>query len=135
GMVDVPGTIVRVRSEGEVSATAGDAIVEIAVDRGWTWVSPGDGPATAVRVELPHASVRIAAGATALAVAEVDGSAFVIVADGSVDLERIEGGGTLTRGTVAMVDAAGEVNLDQASDAEIEGDPLVAENLALDAEL
>ncbi|MCB0971145.1 MAG: hypothetical protein KDA97_06460 [Acidimicrobiales bacterium] len=135
GMVDVPGTIVRVRSEAEVAVAATGDLVELAIDRGWAWVSPGDGSPTAVRIELPNASVRVAPGATALAVAEVDGSAFVVVADGAVDLERTDAAGPLARGALAMVDESGAVGLDHATDAEIEADPIVSENLALDAEL
>ena len=60
---------------------------------------------------------------------------LVVVADGAVDLERTDAAGPLARGALAMVDESGAVGLDHATDAEIEADPIVSENLALDAEL
>lgn len=135
GMVDAPGTILRVSGLDAASASSIDAAVTVMVREGWCWVSPGDGEQGAMRLVLPTVSVEVRPGATVLAVVEADRSAFVIVADGSAQL--IGGGAdrTLARGTIAMIASAGSVQIDQASPLEIEGDPIVAHNLSLDAEL
>ena len=59
----------------------------------------------------------------------------VLAADGTVELRRPDGVATLTRGAIAMLDAGGGAQVDHATDAELAGDPVVARNLALDAEL
>lgn len=135
GMVDAPGTILRVSGLDAASASSIDTAVTVMVREGWCWVSPGDGEQGAMRLVLPTVSVEVRPGATVLAVVEADRSAFVIVADGSAQL--IGGGAdrTLARGTIAMIASAGSVQVDQASPLEIEGDPIVAHNLSLDAEL
>lgn len=86
-------------------------------------------------IDLPAASLRVRPGATVLAVAESDRSSFVIVADGTIELAGADRAGPLDRGAIAMIDAAGVTQIDQATESEIEADPIVAENLSLDAEL
>jgi hypothetical protein len=135
GLVDAPGTIVRIGGERRARATGSPEGVVVALDEGWCWASPGDGAASALRVDLPTGSLTVEPGATALAVAEADGSVFVIVAAGSAHLAHGGDGATIGRGTIVMVDPSGSGQTDVATDAEIEADPIVAENLALDAEL
>ncbi len=134
GLVVVPGTILRVRDHvGSIAAEP--ERVAVGVRQGWCWVSPGDGEPVPVRVDLPAASVTAPAGSTVLAVVERDGSSFVVVADGHARLDHPGGIDALTAGDVVMIDAVGAVQTDRATHEEIESDPLVAENLALDAEL
>jgi hypothetical protein len=68
-------------------------------------------------------------------VVEGDGSSFVIVADGSATLRHRSGTDELVGGTIVLIDGDGGIQADQATLAEIESDPIVAENLAADAEL
>jgi hypothetical protein len=135
GILEVPGTIVRLGGARRAAAISDPDGLAVELAEGWLWVSPGDGTPTQVRIDLPHGRVEVDASATVLAVAEPDGSAFVLVADGSVVLHRQGDGATLTSGAIVMLDPSGTAQLDQATDAEIEADPIVAENLALDAEL
>jgi len=135
GLVDVAGLVVRIGGDrmAEASLTAEGPVVALSV--GWCWVSPGDGDPQALRLELPSGRVTAAAGSSVLVVAEADGSLFVIVAAGTAALFRGEDGAVLGRGTIAMVDPLGAAQVDQATDTEIEADPIVATNLSLDAEL
>jgi hypothetical protein len=135
GILEVAGTIVRLGGARRAAAISDPDGLGVELAEGWLWVSPGDGTPTQVRIDLPHGRVEVDASATVLAVAEPDGSAFVLVADGSVVLHRQGDGATLTSGAIVMLDPSGTAQLDQATDAEIEADPIVAENLALDAEL
>src|SRR5690606_35088468 len=117
------------------SASAIDRAVTVMVREGWCWVSPGEGEQGAMRLVLPSVSVEVRPGATVLAVVEADRSAFVIVADGSAEIIGGRASQTLETGTIAMVATSGTVSVDRATQAEIEGDPIVAHNLSLDAEL
>ena len=82
GVVAVPGTIVRLGGARRADATADGSGASIALAEGWCWVSPGDGRADPVRIDLSTGELTISTGATVLAVVEADGSAFVIVAVG-----------------------------------------------------
>lgn len=135
GMVPVPGTIVRIGGAGRALAAETPAHVVVALAEGWCWVSPAEGEATTVVVDLGTVELTITAGATALAVAEPDGSRFIAVADGSGRLRRGDQAGPVARGAIVMVDPQGVAQIDQATDEELQSDPIVAENLALDAEL
>ncbi len=135
GLIDAPGTIVRIGGERQARALGQPDGVVVALDEGWCWASPGEGAAAALRIDLPAGSLTVDPGATALAVVETDGSVFIVVAAGSAHLERGGDGATVPRGTIVMVDPSGAAQTDAATDAEIEADPIVAENLALDAEL
>ena len=130
-----PGTIVRIGGERQARALGSPEGVVISLEHGWCWASPGDGAAAPLRIELPNGSLTVDAGATALAVVEADASVFVVVAAGSAHLERGGDGAPVARGTIVMIDPSGAAQSDAATDAEIEADPIVAENLALDAEL
>lgn len=136
GMVAVDGMIVRSGGTAHrVGAIRVDGSPIVTIAEGWCWVSPGGAPVDEVVVVLPQAQVRIPGRATALAVVEQDGSAFVIVADGTVALRRTDDAVDLERGSIAMVDPTGGTQVDRASDEEIQSDPIVAENLSLGAEL
>lgn len=135
GLVDAPGTIVRIGGARRARAVGSPDGVRVALDEGWCWASPGEGAAAALRIDLPGGELTIEPGATALAVVEADTSIFIIVAAGSAHLSRSGDGATVGRGTIVMIDPSGAAQTDAASDAEIEADPIVAENLALDAEL
>lgn len=135
GLVAAPGTIVRIGGERRARALGTPDGVVVALKEGWCWASPGDGAAAPLRIDLPVASLTVDPGATALAVTEADGSVFIVVAAGSAHLERGGDGARIERGTIVMIDPSGAAQTDAASDAEIEADPVVAENLALDAEL
>jgi hypothetical protein len=135
GMVPVSGTIVRIGGAGQALAAQTPAHAVIALAEGWCWVSPAEGEATTVVVDLGTVELTITAGATALAVAEPDGSRFIAVADGAGRLRRGDQTGPVTRGAIVMVDPQGVAQIDQATDQELQADPIVAENLALDAEL
>ncbi|MEZ5183835.1 MAG: hypothetical protein R2702_18455 [Acidimicrobiales bacterium] len=135
GLLAVPGTIVRQGGGAVVEAVLDDAGAHASLSAGWIWASPGDGEPVAVHVALPAALASVAPGATVLAVVEPEGTSFVFVADGTVELRRPDGIATLGRGSIAMLEPDGGAQVDQASDAELASDPIVAENLALDAEL
>jgi hypothetical protein len=135
GLVDAPGTIVRIGGPRRARAVGSPQGVVVALDEGWCWASPGEGAAAPLRIDLPSGMLTVEPGATALAVVEADESAFIIVAAGSAYLSRGGDGVTVERGTIVMVDPAGIAHTDAATDAEIEADPIVAENLSLDAEL
>ncbi|MGN6696275.1 MAG: hypothetical protein ACTHN0_19010 [Aquihabitans sp.] len=135
GLVAAPGTIVRIGGERRARALGSPDGVVVGLDEGWCWASPGDGAAAALRIDLPAGSLTVEPGATALAVVEADGSVFLVVAAGSAHLERGGDGAPIARGTIVMIDPSGAAQTDAATDAEIEADPIVAENLALDAEL
>lgn len=135
GMVAVPGTLVRVGGERQATVTVDDEGALVYLRTGWCWASPGDGAAQPLRIDVPNGRLTVASGATALAVVEADGSVFIIVAAGTADLRRGADGVTIERGTIVMIDPVGAAQTDRATDAEIESDPIVAENLALDAEL
>lgn len=135
GLVDAPGTIVRIGGERRARALGTPSGVVVALDEGWCWASPGEGAAAALRIVLPAATLTVDPGATALAVVEADGSVFVVVAAGSAHLDRGGDGAAVARGTIVMLDPSGAAQMDAATDAEIEADPIVAENLVLDAEL
>ena len=135
GLVATPGTIVRIGGDRRARALGSPAGVVIALEEGWCWASPGEGAAAALRIDVAAGSLTVEPGATALAVVEADGSAFVVVAAGSAHLERGGDGAVIGRGTIVMIDPSGAAQTDAATDAEIEADPIVAENLALDAEL
>jgi ferric-dicitrate binding protein FerR (iron transport regulator) len=109
--------------------------VVVSLDEGWCWASPGEGAAAALRVDMVAGSLTVQPGATALAVVEADGSVFIVVAAGDAHLERDGDRAPIARGTIVMIDPSGAAQSDSATDAEIESDPIVAENLALDAEL
>jgi hypothetical protein len=135
GLVATPGTIVRIGGERRARALGTPDGVVVGLDEGWCWASPGEGAAAALRVDLAAGSLTVEPGATALAVVEADGSVFIVVAAGSAHLERGGDGAAIGRGTLVMIDPSGAAQTDAATDAEIEADPIVAENLALDAEL
>ena len=135
GMVAIPGLIVRIGGERNARPMPGDAGATVELTAGWCWVSPGESQDETLWINLPSGRLTVTAGSTALAVVEADGSAFVIVADGTAELHRGGDGATLQRGAIVMIDPGGAAQVDQASDDEIEGDPIVAENLSLDAEL
>jgi hypothetical protein len=135
GLVHAPGTIVRIGGARRARAAGSPDGVVIALDEGWCWASPGDGAAAALRIDLAIGSLTVEPGATALAVVEADGSVFLVVAAGDAHLERDGDRTPIARGTIVMIDPSGATQSDAATDAEIESDPIVAENLALDAEL
>jgi hypothetical protein len=135
GLVAAPGTIVRIGGARRARAVGSPDGVVVALDEGWCWASPGDGAAASLRIELPTGELTVEPGATALAVVEADRSVFIVVAAGSAHLSRGSDGATVARGTIVMIDPSGAGQTDAATDAEIEADPVVAENLALDAEL
>ncbi|WP_426572261.1 hypothetical protein [Aquihabitans sp. McL0605] len=135
GTLAVPGMIVRLGGARLASASILDDRAVVALRDGWCWASPGDGEAKLLSIDLPKGRLTVDPGATALAVVEPDGSSFVLIADGTADLRRGNDGGPLQRGSIVMIDPAGAAQIDQASDGEIEQDPIVAANLALDAEL
>jgi hypothetical protein len=135
GLVHAPGTIVRIGGSRRARAQGSPEGVVISLEEGWCWASPGDGAAAALRVEMAVGSLTVQPGATALAVVEADGSAFLVVAAGEAHLQRDGDRAPIARGTIVMIDPSGAAQSDAATDAEIESDPIVAENLALDAEL
>ncbi|WP_421119399.1 hypothetical protein ACE2AJ_18895 [Aquihabitans daechungensis] len=135
GLVDAPGTIVRIGGNRRARAAGTPDGVVVSLDDGWCWASPGEGAAAALRIDLPAATLTVEPGATALAVVEADGSVFIVVAAGDAHLESGGDGAAVARGTIVMIDPSGAAQSDAATDAEIESDPIVAENLALDAEL
>lgn len=135
GMVRVPGTLVRLGGAQIAAATTSSLGCAVDLQEGWCWVAPGDGAGEDLHIELPAGLLHVAAGSTVLAVSESDRSAFVIVAVGAVTLYRGSDEQVLPEGSICMIDAAGGVQVDMASVAEIEADPIVAENLSLDAEL
>jgi hypothetical protein len=135
GVLEVPGTIVRLGGARRAGALLDPDGLAVDLAEGWVWVAPGDGSPTSVRIGVPQCQIAVSAASTVLAVVEADGSSFVVVAAGAAELRRGEDATTLTRGAIAMFDGDGGAQVDQADDAEIEADPLVAENLALDAEL
>lgn len=135
GMVPVPGTIVRLGGAQIAAATTSNLGCAVDLQEGWCWVAPGDGAGEALHIELPAGLLHIAGGSTVLAVSETDRSAFVIVAVGGATFYRGSDERALAEGSICMIDASGGVQVDLASVAEIEGDPIVAENLSLDAEL
>lgn len=135
GIVAAPGTIVRIGGSRRARASGTPDGVVVALEEGWCWASPGEGAAAALRIELPSGGLTIQPGATALAVVEADRSAFLVVAAGEAVLERDGDRQVIPRGTIVMIDPSGVAQSDAASDAEIESDPIVAENLVLDAEL
>lgn len=135
GLVDAPGTIVRIGGARRARAVGSPQGVVVALEEGWCWASPGEGAAVPLRIDLPSGMLTVEPGATALAVVEADESAFIVVAAGTAYLSRGSDGATVGRGTIVMVDPSGVGQTDAATDAEIEADPIVAENLALDAEL
>jgi hypothetical protein len=135
GLLGVDGTIVRIGGARRAAAASSGDRTTVALDEGWCWVAPGEGMAAAVVIDLSTVELTVEPGATALAVAEVDGSCFIVLADGHGQLRRGDESGALGRGAIVMVDPAGWAQIDQATDEEIVADPIVAENLAADAEL
>lgn len=135
GILEVPGTIVRLGGARRAAAISDPDGLEVELAEGWLWTAPGDGSPTSVRIDVARGRIEVGPDASVLTVAEPDGTVFVFVAAGSVVLHREGDGASLGRGTIAMLDPSGSAQVDQATDAEIESDPIVAENLALDAEL
>jgi hypothetical protein len=119
-------------AQDEVEVTLG-ADGDAAPSDGWCWVTPELPSMVEVRVELPAAMVIVRPGATALTVLEADGSSFVMVVDGEAMLDREGEVVAVGPSSVAMIDRDGGVEVDQAEPSEIEADPLVARNRALDA--
>jgi hypothetical protein len=135
GLVDVPGTIVRLGRAGGSAGAVDPELVAVTLGAGWCWVAPGEGAPLPVRIDLQDVTFTVHPGSTAVAVVEGDGSSFVIVADGSATLRHRSGTDELVGGTIVLIDGDGGIQADQATLAEIESDPIVAENLAADAEL
>ena len=86
-----------------------------------------------VTVLLPNGSVAMAAGTTALVSVEDDGTTFIVVANGAAVLVEPFGSTMLPGGNVALVPVGCSPQVDEASFAEIEAEPLVASNRELDA--
>jgi len=84
-------------------------------------------------VLLPSGSIAMAAGTTALVSVEGDGTTFIVVAHGAAVLVEPLGSTMLPGSTVALVPVGCSAQVDEATAAEIEAEPLVARNRALDA--
>lgn len=107
---------------------------EVVVAHGWCWVTAlGTGPIVPVRIGLPSAELVVAAGGRALAMVEDDGSAFLVVIEGSAQLVRTDEATSLSPGLIVLLANDGTLQVDQAERSEVEADPVVARNLGFDA--
>jgi len=107
---------------------------EVDVAHGWCWVTTlGAGSTVPVRIGLPSAELVVAAGAKALAMVDDDGSTFLVIVEGSANMVRSGEAAPLPSGLMVLLAADGALQVDQARRSEIEADPMVARNLALDA--
>ena len=105
--------------------------LQVRLDDGWCWCRTEPvGPTPTVLV--PGAVVRPAASTTVLVVVEPDGSCFLVVVEGEVEIDRPAGTTVRSGGSLVDLAADGRFQADQASASEIAADPLVSTNRALD---
>lgn len=133
GEVHVVDPIVRVSEDwaGQLASTGRG--VRAKIHTGSLWVSPVEGGSVSVRIDLPSATLAVEPGGCALTVVEADGSVFLVAATGPVELSRGEQRVQLKAGTMVLLPAVGDPQIDHAGPAEIEADPLVARHRELDA--
>ncbi|MEZ5178942.1 MAG: hypothetical protein R2746_11905 [Acidimicrobiales bacterium] len=138
--VDDDGTVVLragilrlgpgVRSE--VRHDSGRIRVELPTD--WCWATLGH-EADPVTISLPAGTLALDPGTTALVTVEPDDATFVAVASGHAVLAEAHGPTPLPAGSLALASVGSRAQVDHASAAEIDADPLVARNRELDAQL
>ncbi len=133
GEVQVGAPIVRVSEDWKGRLRSADEGIRARTEAGSLWVAPVAGGRTAVRISLPTATLVVEPGGCALSLVEHDGSVFVVVAAGPVELSRGQQRVALKPGTMVLLPAAGDPQIDHATPEEIGADPLVARNRQLDS--
>lgn len=132
GTVGLPGGHLRFGDGGQAPVLTEQAGTSTQLVQGWCWVSstPSAGP---IRVEVAGMVVSAPTAGTVLVTVESDGSAFVAVSQGTALLIGPAGLEVLGAGSVALVGTDGTIQVDLASPAELEADPVVSANLTADA--
>lgn len=134
GTVVVRAGVVRLGPGVHADVRHDSGRIRVDLPGSWCWVTLGS-DAEPVTVSVPSGTVALDPGTTALVTVEDDASTFVAVAAGHGVLVEPHGSTPLPAGSVALAPIGGPAQVDQASPAEIEADPLVAHNRDLDTQL
>jgi hypothetical protein len=132
GEVAMPQGTMRMAQGFRPEVVDGAEAIEVRVRGGWTWTSLPADAARPVVIDLPVGTLTIPADTIALAVAEADDTSFVVVVSGEAMLVHASGRMRLRAGAMALAPAGSDPQVDVASAPEIDADPLVARNRALD---
>lgn len=108
--------------------------IRVELPTAWCWATLGH-ESEPVTISLPSGTLALDPGTTALVTVEDDSSAFVAVASGHAVLVEASGSTPLPAPSLALAPVGGPAQVDLASAAEIEADPLVARNRELDTQL
>ncbi|CAN5249578.1 hypothetical protein BH20ACT3_BH20ACT3_11410 [soil metagenome] len=115
-------------TDARVRRGPGGIVVELLA--GWCWCSVGEDTTSVITSE---GALAVPAGTTALVAVEADGSIFHVVVSGEAALIHTGGRLRLRAGSMVLTTPGGGPQADLASEEEIEADPLVARNQAIDA--